>query len=304
MLGLDCASTEFFRDGKYHEKKTLTGPEFTKLLSDWCGRYPILSIEDGMAEDDWDGWKHLTQRLGSKVQLVGDDLFVTNTKILSKDIEAGVANSILIKINQIGTLTETFAAIDVAKRNGYTSVVSIAPAKPKTPPLPISPLPPTRCRSRPDRFRAATRSPSTTRWRYRAVSGPGRFLQHSRSARVLMKLLGVFLAGLLLIQHPLWLGQGSWLRVWELDRQLSSRKSTPTSAVVVARGRGLGSRDTLPGARPLRTRHGRERHSCSSIPAMARLGRPATPVQTTAVPLRRVRRPPMAAGTRCLAPSR
>ena len=126
-LGLDCASTEFFRDGKYHlsgEKMTLTGPELTKLLSDWCGKYPILSIEDGMAEDDWDGWKHLTQRLGAKVQLVGDDLFVTNTRILKQGIEAGVANSILIKINQIGTLTETFAAIELAKRNGYTSVVS------------------------------------------------------------------------------------------------------------------------------------------------------------------------------------
>jgi len=126
-LGLDCASTEFYREGKYHlggEKKMLTAPEFTKLLSDWCGRYPILSIEDGMAEDDWDGWQHLTQRLGSKVQLVGDDLFVTNTRILKKGIEAGIANSILIKINQIGTLTETFAAIELAKRHGYTSVVS------------------------------------------------------------------------------------------------------------------------------------------------------------------------------------
>ena len=126
-LGLDCASSEFFKDGKYHlsgEKKTLTGPEFTKLLSDWCARYPIISIEDGMAEDDWDGWKHLTQRLGSKVQLVGDDLFVTNTRILKQGIEAGVANSILIKINQIGTLTETFAAIELAKRHSYTSVVS------------------------------------------------------------------------------------------------------------------------------------------------------------------------------------
>ena len=127
FLGLDCASSEFFKDGKYHlsgEKKTLTGPEFTKLLSDWCAKYPIISIEDGMAEDDWEGWKHLTQRLGSKVQLVGDDLFVTNTRILKQGIEAGVANSILIKINQIGTLTETFAAIELAKRHGYTSVVS------------------------------------------------------------------------------------------------------------------------------------------------------------------------------------
>jgi enolase len=126
-LGLDCASSEFFKDGKYHlagEKKTLTGPELTKLLSDWCGKYPILSIEDGMAEDDWDGWRHLTQRLGGKVQLVGDDLFVTNTRILKEGIEAGVANSILIKINQIGTLTETFSAIELAKRHNYTSVVS------------------------------------------------------------------------------------------------------------------------------------------------------------------------------------
>ncbi len=126
-LGLDCASSEFFKDGKYHlagEKKTLTGPELTKLLSDWCGKYPILSIEDGMAEDDWDGWRHLTQRLGGKVQLVGDDLFVTNTRILKEGIETGVANSILIKINQIGTLTETFAAIELAKRHNYTSVVS------------------------------------------------------------------------------------------------------------------------------------------------------------------------------------
>lgn len=126
-IGLDCASSEFFKDGKYHlsgEKKVLTAPEFTKLLSDWCQKYPIISIEDGMAENDWDGWKHLTERLGKSVQLVGDDLFVTNTRILQEGIKAGVANSILIKINQIGTLTETFAAIEMAKRAGYTSVVS------------------------------------------------------------------------------------------------------------------------------------------------------------------------------------
>ncbi len=126
-LGLDCAASEFFKDGKYHlagEKQTLTAAEFTKLLSDWVQKYPILSIEDAMAENDWDGWRHLTQRLGAKVQLVGDDLFVTNTKILREGIEAKVANSILIKINQIGTLTETFAAIELAKRHGYTSVVS------------------------------------------------------------------------------------------------------------------------------------------------------------------------------------
>lgn len=127
MIGLDCASSEFFKDGKYHltgENKVLTAPEFTKLLSDWCDKYPIISIEDGMAENDWDGWKHLTERLGKKVQLVGDDLFVTNTKILAEGIKAGVGNSILIKVNQIGTLTETFAAIELAKCHRYTSVVS------------------------------------------------------------------------------------------------------------------------------------------------------------------------------------
>jgi len=126
-LGLDCASSEFFRDGRYQlsgEGLVLSAGEFTDLLATWCDRYPIISIEDGMAENDWDGWKLLTQRLGGQVQLVGDDLFVTNTRILQRGIDEGVANSILIKINQIGTLTETFAAIELAKRNNYTAVVS------------------------------------------------------------------------------------------------------------------------------------------------------------------------------------
>ncbi len=126
-LGLDCASSEFFREGRYHlsgEGLVLSAGEFTDLLATWCDRYPIVSIEDGMAENDWDGWKLLTERLGDRVQLVGDDLFVTNTKILQRGIDEGVANSILIKINQIGTLTETFAAIELAKRNNYTAVVS------------------------------------------------------------------------------------------------------------------------------------------------------------------------------------
>jgi len=126
-LGLDCASSEFFRDGKYHlagEGLTLTSQELTHMLATWCDKYPIVSIEDGMAENDWDGWKYLTEQLGRKVQLVGDDLFVTNTSILKRGIEQGIANSILIKINQIGTLTETFAAIEMAKRAGYTAVVS------------------------------------------------------------------------------------------------------------------------------------------------------------------------------------
>ncbi len=126
-LGLDCASSEFFRDGKYHlegEGVTLSAQELTHMLAAWCDKYPIISIEDGMAENDWDGWKYLTEQLGKKVQLVGDDLFVTNTSILKRGIEQNIANSILIKINQIGTLTETFAAIEMAKRAGYTAVVS------------------------------------------------------------------------------------------------------------------------------------------------------------------------------------
>ena len=126
-LGLDCASSEFFRDGKYHlasEGLELDASAFSDYLAAWVDKYPIISIEDGMAEGDWDGWKTLTGKLGRKVQLVGDDLFVTNTRILSEGISQNVANSILIKINQIGTLTETFAAIEMAKRAGYTAVVS------------------------------------------------------------------------------------------------------------------------------------------------------------------------------------
>ncbi len=126
-LGLDCASSEFFRDGSYHlqgEGLSLSANDFANLLSTWCDRYPIVSIEDGMAENDWDGWKLLTDVLGDRVQLVGDDLFVTNTRILQRGIDEGIANSILIKINQIGTLTETFAAIELAKRYNYTAVVS------------------------------------------------------------------------------------------------------------------------------------------------------------------------------------
>ena len=126
-LGLDCAASEFYKDGHYvlsGEKLTLSAGEWTDIMATWVDKYPIISIEDGMAEGDWDGWKHLMDRLGSKVQIVGDDLFVTNTKILKEGIEKRVANSILIKINQIGTLTETFAAIEMAKRAGWTNVIS------------------------------------------------------------------------------------------------------------------------------------------------------------------------------------
>jgi len=126
-LGLDCAASEFYKDGKYHlegEGMVLSAEQWTDMLATWVDKYPIISIEDGMAEGDWDGWKLLTERLGKNVQIVGDDLFVTNTKILKEGIDKGIANSILIKINQIGTLTETFAAIEMAKRAGYTAVIS------------------------------------------------------------------------------------------------------------------------------------------------------------------------------------
>jgi len=127
MFALDPASTEFYKDGKYvlaGEGRELTSAEMVDFWADLVERYPIISIEDGMAEEDWDGWKLLTDRLGKKVQLVGDDLFVTNTERLRRGIEMGVANSILIKLNQIGTLTETLEAIEMAKRAGYTCVIS------------------------------------------------------------------------------------------------------------------------------------------------------------------------------------
>jgi enolase len=126
-LGLDCASSEFYKEGRYRlgaEGLNLTSREFCDVLEQWCDKYPILSIEDGMAENDWDGWEHLTQRLGAKVQLVGDDIFVTNTRILREGIRRSIANSVLIKVNQIGTLSETLAAIEMAKTAGYTAVIS------------------------------------------------------------------------------------------------------------------------------------------------------------------------------------
>jgi enolase len=127
VLGLDCASSEFYKDGKYilaSEKMELTSAAFADYLATLAGKYPIISIEDGMAEGDWDGWKLLNDKLGKGVQIVGDDLFVTNPRILREGIQKGVANAILIKINQIGTLTETFAAVEMAKRAGWTNVIS------------------------------------------------------------------------------------------------------------------------------------------------------------------------------------
>ncbi len=127
MIAIDAASSEFYKDGKYvlaSENKEMSSEEFVDFLADWVEKYPIISIEDGLDESDWDGWKILTEKLGKKVQLVGDDLFVTNPKILKEGIDKGIGNSILIKVNQIGTLTETLQAISMAQEAGYTAVVS------------------------------------------------------------------------------------------------------------------------------------------------------------------------------------
>jgi enolase len=127
-IALDAASSEMFKDGKYKfyksSGKELSSDEMVEYWASWVNKYPIISIEDGMAEEDWDGWKKLTEKLGNKVQLVGDDLFVTNTKILQKGIDKGVANSILIKVNQIGTITETINAVQLAQNHGYTTIMS------------------------------------------------------------------------------------------------------------------------------------------------------------------------------------
>ena len=165
-IALDPAVSEIFENGAYdleHENRTLSAAELAAYWTDLAARYPILSIEDGMDEEDWDGWKALTDAIGDKVQLVGDDLFVTNVKRLQRGIDAGTANSILIKVNQIGTLTETLAAIDLARSNGYTrGHDATARARPRTRRSPTSPSPPAAARSRPARRRARTASRSTT----------------------------------------------------------------------------------------------------------------------------------------------
>ena len=126
-IAMDPATSEFYEDGAYvleHEGKTLTAEEMASYWADIAERYPVVSLEDGMAEDDWDGWKVLTERLGKRIQLIGDDLFVTSTERLKRGIDMGVANSILVKVNQIGTLTETLAAVSLARENGYSAVMS------------------------------------------------------------------------------------------------------------------------------------------------------------------------------------
>lgn len=135
-LALDPAASEVYRDGRYHlegEGRVLSSEEMVEFLASWVERYPIRSIEDGLAEDDWEGWRLLTQRLGGRIQLVGDDLFVTNPERLQQGIERGVANAILVKVNQIGTLSETLEAIRLAQRSGYRAVISTVPGRPRTP---------------------------------------------------------------------------------------------------------------------------------------------------------------------------
>ncbi len=168
FLALDVAASEFYNgNGTYTFKKstgkTVTGDELVDFYVKLCGKYPIVSIEDGCAEGDWTNWKKLTDKLGDKVQLVGDDLFVTNVKFLQKGIDTGTANSILVKVNQIGSLTETLDAVELAQTNNYTAVLSaIAPAKPKTRPSRTSPWRPTAARSRPVRSAARIAWRSTT----------------------------------------------------------------------------------------------------------------------------------------------
>ena len=169
MIGLDCASSEFYADGVYDYTKfegekgaKRTADEQVAYLTGLVEKYPIDSIEDGMSENDWEGWQKLTAAIGDRCQLVGDDLFVTNVDFLKKGIELGCGNSILIKVNQIGSLSETLDAIEMAHRAGYTSVTSHRSAKPKTLPSQISPWLPTRVRSRPVRSAAPTAWLSTT----------------------------------------------------------------------------------------------------------------------------------------------
>src|SRR6266480_3925159 len=220
-LALDCASTEFYRDGKYvfdSKRQKLGSAEFGEFLARWADNYPIVSIEDGMAESDWDGWRALTERLGKKVQLVGDDVFVTNTKILREGIQLGVANSILIKVNQIGTLTETFAAIELAKRSGYTAVISHRSGE--TEDTTISEIAVALGSGREIQSAAAHRGRP---WRRRRLPGARSLLSAE------MKILAFTLAAfILLLQYPLWLGKGGWLRVWSLDQQVQEQKEANT----------------------------------------------------------------------------
>ncbi len=241
-IGLDCAASEFYKDGKYKlesEGLSLTAAAWTDILATWVDKYPIISIEDGMHEGDWDGWKHLNDRLGAKVQLVGDDLFVTNTKILKEGIEKRVANSILIKINQIGTLTETFAAIEMAKRAGWTAVISHRSGETEDSTIADIAVGTQR---RPDQDRldvalgpdrevqpaAAHRGRPRRR---RLLPGPRGVLQPALSELLGMRLVTLVLLGLLgLVHAELWFGKGGVPRTIELSGRLQAQKAANDAA--------------------------------------------------------------------------
>ena len=218
-----------FKDGKYQleaEGLTLSAAEWTARMAAWCGKYPIVSIEDGMAENDWTGWEELTRELGDRVQLVGDDVFVTNTVLLREGIRRGVANSILIKINQIGTLTETFAAVEMAKRAAYTSVISHRSGETEdttiadivgTNALQIK----TGSLSRSDRIAKYNQLLRIEEDLGDVASYPGAmhsstFADRSADDAAARHHLTLLLVA---IQWPLWFGKGGWLRAWDLDRQ-------------------------------------------------------------------------------------
>lgn len=228
-IGIDCASSEFYQDGKYHLKSdglSLTSAQFVDYLATWVDKYPIISIEDGMSEHDWDGWKLLTERLGKTVQLVGDDVFVTNSRILKEGIQRGIANSILIKVNQIGTLTETLTAVEIAKCAGYTAVIShrsgetedttIADIAVATNALQIK----TGSLSRSDRLAKYNQLLRIEEDLGDNAIYAGRCILSIN----LMKTVALILVTLIaLVQYSLWYGKGGWLEVFELEKQLQDQ---------------------------------------------------------------------------------
>ena len=280
FLGLDVASSEFFTDGIYDlesEKRKFTSAQFADYLEGLASRYPIVTIEDGMSEGDWDGWALLTQRLGKRVQLVGDDLFVTNTKILKEGISKKIANAILIKPNQIGTLTETLAAIDMAADAGYASVVShrsgetedstIADIAVATRATQIK----TGSMSRSDRIAKYNQllrieAELGSEARYAGVEAFPVPLPGIRAAAdEVSSLAGLAASLLVLLQYRLWLGDGGMREVGRLRAEM--RRSSDENETLHDRNRTLAAEvqdlkkghDRHRGTRPHRSRHGRAR---------------------------------------------
>jgi len=262
-IGVDCAASEFYKDGLYHidsEGLKLSSAEFTDYLVAWCDSYPIISIEDAMAEGDWDGWKILTDKLGRRVQLVGDDLFVTNTRILKEGIDKDIANSILIKVNQIGTLSETFQAIEMAKQAGYTSVIShrsgetedttIADLAVATNARQIK----TGSLSRSDRMAKYNQLLRIEEELGDTAIYPDAMLSASAAewiARLRSQGLTWALAvAIVLLQYPLWLGEGGWLKVREgahkIDIQQALNQRMQTAMPACWPNSATSSRDATP----------------------------------------------------------